>query len=508
MTWLALAALGAMQGKESRSIPDWQYTPEKRDAAARSEIAYFEFAKSYLLNSPTMSPAAAAQGWIRVVDKASEVLPMPMSPGFHTGPPRRSIAEFETAMVALPRPEAWPEIVKIVRRRPKSRRQQALLMLFARLQGDDREVLRICNALDRPTPASEKGVSNPLRAQLAIIRSSVYERKRDYSGVADMFVRQLESGNAERNVPNLCEVLGNSRTNAWLLHVLQQPNDNLGWPSDRVRRMAKGVMLAHSARIGRPRWDLVEGQDDFDYVDRLVRRFGLRALLTTHPSPKAEQVYVVGLLQRNRVVEAAQVILKSERHSDDLTVYELHFDRRVATTCFWALDRLIGLVPQEDLWAAYSEAAIQSGHAAFALRKISAKEHEPGLQISKRLTLLGYIANLYACLGDLNGVKRTAQRSAAMKRPSDPYDMAGTSLYFVRRALDDQRNQDEQDLTSWRALLAKKQFRAAEAEFKHSIDLQLAEPQTPRLGIGYDKCEYYYRTNQPKQVIATLRDFP
>ena len=94
---------------------------------------------AYVLKCDSMSIHEAAVGWVALIDLGSKTLWMHMMSqvGGEAG-------SFSGAFGALPRPEAWPEIVQLVSKQPASRTKQLLLALFARLTGDDEELLRQC----------------------------------------------------------------------------------------------------------------------------------------------------------------------------------------------------------------------------------------------------------------------------------------------------------------------------------------------------------------------------
>ena len=106
------------------------------------ENAFLGNVYQFVSVSQSLPPTTAAQKWLQLLDEGARVPRMPSQNG-GGGP----IGTLKTVFGALPRPEAWSEIVQLVHRRPSSPENKILLLLFARMQGDERTAAQLYKEL-------------------------------------------------------------------------------------------------------------------------------------------------------------------------------------------------------------------------------------------------------------------------------------------------------------------------------------------------------------------------
>jgi tetratricopeptide (TPR) repeat protein len=483
-------------------------------ALAASESAFCDDIRQYLAGSGRMPARVAAKRWLDLVERGQAI----PRRGMYNGSPQ-PIGSIKTVMCALPRPGVWPEIVKIVANRPATRQNKVLLLLFARLTGDDPGVTRICKEFLAPSTSDDsyaKWLAPRIEEAVRMRHTSVFKRR----AALDKKLALNEEG---ADYSDVTSRLSPKEARRVLLRLLQRATDPVTL-SGSARLLAQEVAIANAGQIKRPPWSLFVDMPDAAALEKLVGHYGVSKLFEAGEQEReAKNVFLGMLIDRGDIDQAASLI---QRHP--FTPY-LHFQsychthKTFATRLFNGLAELQKKLPDIDFWYAYAIAAKESGQAAQAAQYIAGIVSDPTAKPDLRRALVGHLLGLHAFMGDLEAVRRDYEVENGLPPPTVQQYPADLSLKAFALATGDKEALEkwitlQRKDPEWRpgdvdlldALAARGRFSDAEALLWQGLRNQVKQGRGTVEGnnYGYLFARLYYLAKQPLEVIRLLRDYP
>lgn len=501
--------------------------PVSESAAKRR--AFYDKVRSFPAASRTMTPREAAAKWLALIDEGA-ALPREEHRSMDSidFAPEGSLT---SVFGSLPRPESWPAIVEIVSKRPANRKNKAFLLLFARLMGDDRTILRLCKELSHPLPGEKKPNTGGYQADYGEIVAGVFQRRRDVSARLQHFEAGLGNPSTGRTeaMPDLAGLLGSAKAKPILLRIFEHARSSVEIQATATRNLAKQVVLANLDKIKRAPWELVDDAREGAFLDKMVAHYGMASLLSPAVRERGTTgTYLSVFLARGDVEHAAALLKKTKGEPDMESRYEgprQGYGFEVSPhTVGHTFDSIVALqkrFPAVDLWDQYVTAAKASGKAGKAAKRISALVHDPKTSLKTKAQLFTYLIDLHSCLGDVPAVAqdyRDVEKLPHSRYNSDPFPsgmlplaLAVGDTRLIQEALAQKASPNNPDLDPRiDALIRTKRFQEAE-EAEVKVLKQSHGPGIPIYG-GEDGatvlCRIYYAAGRPKDVVTILQGFP
>lgn len=162
------------------------------DPEAKIELAEKALAnhlRSFCDRNPNEPPVKVAQEWLALVNEAA-ALPRRSIEGGLGGFPMQPAGTLVNVLITLPPPEVWPEIQRLVTQQSPSANRTALMILCARLLGDDSQVITLCKEYDEQAAASHSGLELTGAVRRAALRRlGKLTDPKDFLAVKNLFSR-------------------------------------------------------------------------------------------------------------------------------------------------------------------------------------------------------------------------------------------------------------------------------------------------------------------------------
>lgn len=369
-------------------------------SSAPNELAVFKSALAdYRAASATLTPEAAATGWLALFDRLSRV---PAEQIYAQSYQDR--ADIGALFQALPPPSDWDALADALETRAAratSPRELGLSALAAVLRGDvaaqESAVLRLRTALQ----SDKKLESYELQSLLegvdgfaAAIASSSGEAAR-LSALANQ-LDQLEKPGGQANggmpwfeVPDLASFAPREQIDPLLRRVLRLDLKLQLWNvSQATRRALSEVALQHIDELKNPQWALVAGLEDVALYEALAKRFPA-ASSNDDDKRQATVTYLLGLVAAERTADAIALLFSPDTRlgsrglgygATDVLSRLQQSGRGNAVVDFLraALER----DPTLPLWAEFIALAARQGHAGDSLALLKHSLEQPDLPAS------------------------------------------------------------------------------------------------------------------------------
>ncbi|MCB8933759.1 MAG: hypothetical protein H6534_09985 [Chthonomonadaceae bacterium] len=474
----------------------------------RAEKALAEHARSLADRRNTASSALATE-WLALVDEAI-ALPHRSFNGAMAGMPPQPVGTLLNVLITLPTPQVWLDIRALVAKRPPSLDRTALLMLCARLVGDDEEVLKLCDEYDRLLGPEKREVFPPLGTTR--IRMAAARRLGRF-GDPRLIERMLGDFDAVQELPNLADLLPPGQLQQVMLHAVQQAKHWVPFRNRQNRRVARQTVLDHLEDLPRAIFDLADDWSDSSYVRQLIDHYGYASLLDPRNlGSSAQKIYFRDLALTGKLEEAARLIQdcnEAPRIDPEDWGAAKDLDAFVA--------KLQERVPSKVLWDLYESAAVASGHTDKAATRLRSVVADPGVAPKLRLRLLQSLYGLDARQGDLPALARDREMLGSLDRTRSDYDPDSMILGIGLAARDEGLIEDgiQHDLAATGNPIwpGGSLFRALSQQGKWVL-LEQLELNSLLKREGNDwyhakgLCTIYYLAKRPIDVLALLRNYP
>jgi Flp pilus assembly protein TadD len=475
-----------------------------------AEQAHAEHLKRFVGELGTEKPAALAARWLALVDEAI-ALPHRSFSGMMGGSPGQPVGTLFNVLIALPGPESWPHIKALVLKRPPSADRTAMLILMARLTGDDAGLIRLCDEYDRQMDTLHP---ENARYQRGSERESQSPKLDAYwrlgPGKFDNAARLALTAEDYLDVSHLPE----KAAEKILLEYLKKPANPLLTKDLVVKKLARKLSLSHLKEISYPHWELAKDTRDFPYVQKLLDRYGYKTLIDKNGQLSYPQkIYFYGLVVHKDLKRAIQLLSDLD---DVPTVDESDWQADSGLVPF--IETLQTRFPRKDF--SYLMANVVAGmskpsQAAGLLRKLVSSS---AFKRNQKLVLLGKVLDLDAMSGNLSALSRDIDAIDKLRTGPTDYDPAyrvidtavisGDRAFIdkmVDRSLKDPPGYPSDGLIQ--ALLMTHRFGDLER-----IAISNCKENNPGTGPSeYGAkllCDLYYRSGRPRDVLTVLRKFP
>ncbi len=473
-----------------------------------AEHAFINRVQAYIVASPKMPPAEAAAKWLELLDAARKVPRRPLHNGGNPAP----IGTLSTVVAALPRPEVWPAIEDAVAKRPPTRKNLVLRLLFARLRGDEPAVRKLVADLSKALPG--EGELQPYQRFYGDVTYESLLRTGEVEKRLALFTRpNSESSLFNVWMPDVSGLLDQPAASAFLLKLMQNPTQrtNISGAS------AKKVALEHLSEISTPPWYLASSNADFGFLENLVRHYGLAALCQSSSDSDARSVYFTGLLIRGDLKQAAEMLRRLNKSPG------LHFDN--SRTRDWTLigvspakllselKQLQALFPKIDFWNEYIACARAAGQLAWVVEHYRSVVRNPKTMPDVRGQAMLTLTELEQDQGDIAGTVRDLRIGSSFPTDSYPSWFSSALLRLAKavrnpawlsEAVDlERRSNSGNHVWSANMLMDAGALSAAESEC-----LLEMKPGYYSDTSAVQLCKVYWLAGRPKDVLTVIQSYP
>ncbi|MFI5384643.1 MAG: hypothetical protein ACHQ50_00835 [Fimbriimonadales bacterium] len=503
----------------ARRVIDELAAKDPASALAEKERTFIADLQGYIRTSSAMAPRKAAERWLALVDRGQA---LPRRPTYNGSP--TPVGSMGAVFGVLPRPAVWPEIDKIVAKRPATLPNLTLHLLFTRLNGDEDGVLRVCREIAGLPPSGDQYQDERVKDLLPQIKEAVARRRLTPTQRVGELEKKFLGTAGGTDYSFLTEVLPRERAEQVLLTLFERASYHVSLPDHQTAEMATRVVLSNLSRIKRPPWEIVGGMEEAAILDKLISHYGRAALFEADDQARdAKNVYLGTLIDRGDVGQASDLIARYH-----LTPY-LRFGsytrthRDFADRLFAGITELQRRQPILDLWYDYVLAARQSGRAREAAGRLAGLASDSAAKPDDRRTFLTHLVGLHAFLGDRESVRRDYEAFAKLPAPPVPSyprlpGLPALEATAANGAAIDAGIARELSDKEWAPrntslidrLVARGRSAEAEALVTQGIVGQVREGRETVEGndYGYRFARLYYLANRPQDVISLLQAYP
>lgn len=366
----------------------------------------------------SLAPAAAAQGWLELVDRRGK-LPPTGNRGFDGSVVPVTAQEL---VAVMPPPTAWGELTKAIAARPAAKGRQEMVeiglrLLAATLAGDVTARTREIAALQVRAGKAEAREVYFYRRVLEQISEALLSALDDPEAVLQSLERRLESGSEhgmnQLRLPNLVSLVGTAKTEVFLRRALQQENIVIAIEGQNdTARLAQKLALEMIDLLKKPQWGLVNSLDAVALYEALEKRFDQekekpRAAATPalivlpdlsalpdsggdYQKVQAQTYYLLGLISKERAQDAVAVARKLGKKNG---VYVPHEAMKALERAGYtkALDdfffELLSQDPALPFWNEYVQLAAKAGQTDRMLKLARAAAAREDLSKTKKVVI-------------------------------------------------------------------------------------------------------------------------
>lgn len=477
--------------------------PETRIEMA--EAAFTRHMADYHAKEKSTPAHQAAVEWLALVDEAVS-LPHRSVGGTLGGSLPPPYGTLRTVMVTLPRPEVWPEMEALVAARTPSLDRTALLILLARLKGDDRRVLALCDDYER---TAGKSADDLRRLGTNAVRSAALKRLGavDNPKLLESFLRDLTGSSSF----TLTSLVSRPQAEQIMLGLLQ-PEDAHPYLYGDNFLLAQEVAAKKMGEIKHAPWFLIRRQGDMALAQRFLKHYGIASLVADPEATEARRLFFWNYLFNNDL-NAAVKLSKDVGQLPDPKPEDWPAGKRYDLLVLQLQKRL----PDRDFSDLYVSAAVASGHIPDAIKLLRGRLASDSVGKERKLQAYVQIFDLEARMGDLDALLKELQLSERSRDPKQ-YDPA-YKFMEIALATGDVRlidaaiahsltlEEPQRGFESYAALCRRGRY--AEAE---QIALQFVQSNPARPGYAGASpgalCEVYYLANRPQDILRLFKEFP
>ena len=231
-----------------------------------AEQAHSEHLSKFVSQMQAEKPSEQASKWIALLDEAI-ALPHRSFHGAMSGAPPEPVGTLSNVLITLPGPASWPYIKALAFKRPPSADRTALLILVARLTGDDLGVIRLCEEYDRQAAALQSPDSRKGRYSES---DTITPRLDAYWRLGRMNERNAARLALEATGDMDISGLSPKVTDELLLGYLKNPENQLSNRGTAVKELGRKVALKYINQIPSAHWELAEDVKDLPYLARVL----------------------------------------------------------------------------------------------------------------------------------------------------------------------------------------------------------------------------------------------
>ncbi|HWD39961.1 MAG TPA: tetratricopeptide repeat protein [Fimbriimonas sp.] len=410
----------------------------------------------------------------------------------------------------LPRPECWPLIESSLKQQQPSTRNLRIQAIFARLQGNDRDLLRICDLLAK-SAANGIGYPELSKASIDMIRFQTLRRLGDVPAALNALVA-ASSAHEERwfRVPALAGIADDQSVKGALRKILVNSGGSIEVLDPATLHLAKAAALQCLPLIKSVPESLAYESDPV-FLHALVAHYGPEKVWGL--SPKDSQAnafdpYFQDLLVHKDVARIKSFLSRSTRVQNCFSDYRyLDLTAGQWQNAYESLTALLKISPGSDLWDCYVSAAMHSGHGKEAAKRLETAIGSPAVPAEVKRALVYKLANISKALGDV--AKGSGQNPVW---GWDDDEVLGWGLALGDQRLVEQalpatlKKEKELTPTLTEALFAQHRFAELEQRALQEFRGDVAYGQGEKGALLL--CRIYKATNRPEQILSLLSDAP
>ena len=475
-----------------------------------AEQAHSEHLSKFVSQMQAEKPSEQASKWIALLDEAI-ALPHRSFHGAMSGAPPEPVGTLSNVLITLPGPASWPYIKALAFKRPPSADRTALLILVARLTGDDLGVIRLCEEYDRQAAALQSPDSRKGRYSES---DTITPRLDAYWRLGRMNERNAARLALEATGDMDISGLSPKVTDELLLGYLKNPENQLSNRGTAVKELGRKVALKYINQIPSAHWELAEDVKDLPYLGKLIEHYGYKKMMEqSGQGASAKQIYFYGIVTHKDLKKSIQFLSDTE---DIPRLEQLEWPSDSGVIPF--IETLGTRFPKKDfsnlLMSAIS--GIFKPHEA-ASRVLKLLEN-PKYKRDTKLQFLSKLIELDAMSGNLQALSRDYDAVDRLRNGPNDYDPA-YQLIDTAVASGDQALIDKGVARFLReparfpsdgliqALIEAHRFKDLER-----MAISLCKEVNPGDGpfeFGAKLlCDTYYRAGRPQGVLTILEKFP
>lgn len=277
--------------------------------------------------------------------------------------------------------------------------------------------------------------------------------------------------------------------------------------------------LANLDKMDAPRWSLVRGLEDFDFVAALVKKFGEQSLAQSDHG--AALAYALGLAKRGDRSHAVQIL---ETYGNDPCSSPYVKDRQQAQEAFDLFAQMLGRSSREEAWETYLALAESLGRQQDAFNLVDDLLKKPGLSTQGRLMMLDRRAGLEAVLHNPSTMVADYEVADRLQPGFGQYWLLSYAKATKDHGLLDFVAKESESAGTSGAKLDLFDAYVKQDRLEEAQAAAIAAPQNAnnvntqaegqgRLLDAYPSpaiqlAEIYYRLNQPEQIVTLLNEYP
>jgi tetratricopeptide (TPR) repeat protein len=412
-------------------------------ATSTTKDDYFRLTKDISLFSKTvgsLAPEEAAREWLALYDRGIALRSDPSQMDMSGETP-------QTIMEALPGPESWPELQKLVEARVPAQQPNpwdyALLLLVVHTLNnvEDKQwadLASLASLASNPAGAqADAGLEMAtdllgLGSKMSTVALSADQAEKFWDsmlGILEKMPAQpgsMDQGDSGLELPDLVSLLGEAKAEPLLLRALLLPNTKFS-KIDGVEtaKLARKLALANVDKLQQPPWFLTESLDGSDLYVALLRKF------PANPGSSGSLYHVLALVvqgQPDDAVKAAASINGASLEDAATKAAEAGYGMQV----YDFLRALLKAQPENDSWKIYVDLAAQTGHAQEALQFVQDSLARKDLSDIARANIQGILYRALLAvdkvdegIGQLRALIKAAKAAPVGSSATSGYAFAG-----------------------------------------------------------------------------------
>ncbi|MDO9265330.1 MAG: hypothetical protein Q7U02_15270, partial [Desulfosalsimonadaceae bacterium] len=378
---------------------------KKPDAKA----AFSKDLSNFKKNRDTTPSKEAASAWLELWDHYwSTFSPEEITESYYADYDNHTKGiPLEELIMALPSPEAWPVLKKLIKTRmdnskKKNIRDDCLGLLLSILNGDAAGMGDRLKVIEKWMSKWESGTYAISRMdRLTAFKANLEGKDPDKETLRafEEFLKKLEKGEMKGShvvIPDLVSLAGEEQARNQITRLLMIPGVEFEAPSEtETARLVRETALVHVDQLPNAHWSLVDSLGAVELFERLEKRFGKKDQETSPPASasmgkfgyyepnrageerkKAAIYYILGLVARGdmdkAIMTAGSLKMDTDRSYTAYGAWKEAQDKVPPSVLFSFLDRLLNQHPEFPWWDMYMALGLQTGKAETAIGRIKA----------------------------------------------------------------------------------------------------------------------------------------